>query len=65
MIKDIVNTKLIAVLVFLLVLVSGWDNHSWLRVDFQSPAWAADEPDEAFFLDEFDDQEMVEVSDPL
>jgi len=66
-IKNIVNAKLIAVLVLLLVLVSGWDNHRLFRVNFQSSAWAADEMGDAAFLDdELDEQEAgVEVSDPL
>ncbi|MCJ7602785.1 MAG: VacJ family lipoprotein [Desulfobulbaceae bacterium] len=66
MIKDIVNAKLIAVLVFLLMLLSGGSNNSFLNVNFQSLAWAADEISEVTVLDDMDEQEIgMGISDPL
>jgi len=64
--KDIVNAKFIAVLMFLLVLLSGAADNSFLRIHFQSPAWAQDEIDDDNFFDDMDEQDIgMEVSDPL
>jgi phospholipid-binding lipoprotein MlaA len=65
-IKDIVNAKLIAVLVFLMLLLSGGGSNSFQSVNFQSQAWAADEISEFTVLDDMDEQEIgMEISDPL
>ena len=67
--KDIVTAKMIAVLVFLLVLIAGWGgNHrTWQGLQLQSSAWAADdESGNAAFLDDLDMQDTTpEVRDPL
>lgn len=64
MIKKVVNAKFIALFVLMLFVSSGGFSETFSGTGFQSVVWAADNPDEELFVDEFEEQD-VEVSDPL